>query len=39
VLQLHPHVTVVLDDAAGQRLERAAHYRYVLEHKLTEQGW
>jgi glucosamine-6-phosphate deaminase len=38
-LQLHPHVTVVLDDAAGRRLERADHYRYVLEHKLTEQRW
>jgi glucosamine-6-phosphate deaminase len=39
VLQLHPHVTVVLDDAAGGRLQRADHYRYVLEHKLSEQGW
>jgi glucosamine-6-phosphate deaminase len=39
VLQLHPHVTVVLDDAAGHRLELADHYRYVLQHKLTEQGW
>ena len=39
VLQLHPHVTVVLDEAAGSRLERADHYRYVLAHKLAEQGW
>ncbi|MEU2351123.1 glucosamine-6-phosphate deaminase [Modestobacter sp. NPDC049651] len=39
VLQLHPHVTVVLDDAAGSRLERADHHRYVLAHKLPEQGW
>jgi glucosamine-6-phosphate deaminase len=39
VLQLHPHVTVVLDEAAAGRLERADHYRYVLEHKLVEQGW
>jgi glucosamine-6-phosphate deaminase len=39
VLQLHPHVTVVLDEAAGSRLERADHHRYVLEHKLPEQGW
>jgi glucosamine-6-phosphate deaminase len=38
-LQLHPHVTLVVDDAAGSRLERADHYRYVLEHKLPEQGW
>jgi len=39
VLQLHPHVTVVVDEAAGSRLERAGHYRYVLEHKLADQGW
>jgi len=39
VLQLHPHVTLVVDDAAGSRLARADHYRYVLAHKLAEQGW
>jgi len=39
VLQLHPHVTLVVDDAAGSRLARATHYRYVLRHKLAEQGW
>jgi glucosamine-6-phosphate deaminase len=39
VLQLHPHVTVVVDEAAGSRLARAEHYRYVLAHKLEEQGW
>ena len=39
VLQLHPHVTVVVDSAAGSRLARADHYRYVLEHKLADQGW
>jgi glucosamine-6-phosphate deaminase len=39
VLQLHPHVTVVVDEAAGSRLARAGHYRYVLSHKLAEQGW
>jgi glucosamine-6-phosphate deaminase len=39
VLQLHPHVTVVVDEAAGSRLELAGHYRYVLEHKLADQGW
>ena len=38
-LQLHPHVTLVADDAAGSRLEGAEHYRYVLAHKLAEQGW
>jgi glucosamine-6-phosphate deaminase len=39
VLQLHPHVTVVADEAAGSRLARADHYRYVLAHKLADQGW
>ena len=39
VLQLHPHVTVVLDDAAGSRLARPDHHRYVLAHKLAAQGW
>ena len=39
VLQLHPHVTVVVDEAAGSGLARADHHRYVLEHKLAAQGW
>jgi glucosamine-6-phosphate deaminase len=39
VLQLHPHVTLVVDEEAGSRLARADHYRYVLTHKLPEQGW
>jgi glucosamine-6-phosphate deaminase len=39
VLQLHPHATVVVDEAAGSRLARAGHYRYVLAHKLADQGW
>jgi glucosamine-6-phosphate deaminase len=39
VLQLHPHVTLVVDEAAGSRLERADHYRYVVAHKLPDQGW
>jgi glucosamine-6-phosphate deaminase len=39
VLQLHPHVTLVVDEEAGSRLARADHYRYVLSHKLAEQGW
>jgi glucosamine-6-phosphate deaminase len=29
VLQQHPHVSVLLDDAAGSRLERVAYYREV----------
>jgi len=39
VLQLHPHVTVVVDESAGSQLERADHHRYVLAHKLADQGW
>jgi glucosamine-6-phosphate deaminase len=29
VLQLHPHATVILDEAAAARLHRAGHYREV----------
>jgi glucosamine-6-phosphate deaminase len=29
----------VVDEAAGSRLARAVHYRYVLAHKLADQGW
>ena len=29
VLQLHPHATVLLDEAAASRLERSAYYREV----------
>jgi glucosamine-6-phosphate deaminase len=36
-LQLHPHATVVVDEAAAAQLERAAYYRYTLEHKLPSQ--
>jgi glucosamine-6-phosphate deaminase len=36
-LQLHPHATVVVDEAAAAGLERAAYYRYTLEHKLLHQ--
>ncbi|KQS66281.1 glucosamine-6-phosphate deaminase [Modestobacter sp. Leaf380] len=39
VLQLHPHVTLVVDEAAAAGLQRADYARYVLAHKLTEQGW
>ncbi|MGY1843267.1 glucosamine-6-phosphate deaminase [Modestobacter sp. SYSU DS0875] len=39
VLQLHPHVTFVVDEAAGARLGRADYYRYVLGNKLPQQGW
>jgi len=37
VLQLHPHATVVVDEAAAAALERADYYRYTLEHKLPHQ--
>jgi glucosamine-6-phosphate deaminase len=37
VLQLHPHATVVIDEAAATELERADYYRYTLEHKLPHQ--
>ena len=39
VLQLHPHATVVVDEAAAAGLERAAYYRYTLEHKLPHQPY
>ncbi len=37
VLQLHPHATVVVDEAAAAALERADYYRYTLQHKLPHQ--
>ena len=33
VLQLHPHATVVVDEAAAARLELADYYREAFEHK------
>lgn len=33
VLQLHPHVTVLVDKPAAVRLELADYYRFVQEHK------
>lgn len=35
VLQLHPRVTVVVDEAAAVRLENADFYRYTQEYKPT----
>lgn len=32
-LQLHPHATVIIDEAAAVRLELADYYRFVQEHK------
>jgi glucosamine-6-phosphate deaminase len=38
VLQLHPHVTVLLDAAAASRLDRLAYYREVYAAKPPWQG-
>ena len=38
VLQLHPHATVLLDEAAASRLERAGYYREVFASKPEWQG-
>ena len=37
-IQLHRHVTVVVDDEAASRFERADYYRWVFEHKPAWQG-
>lgn len=39
VLQLHPHVTVLLDDAAAAGLARSGHYREVHAGKPAWQGY
>jgi glucosamine-6-phosphate deaminase len=39
VLQLHPHVTVVVDDAAAGQLKNADFYRYALKHKPPQQKY
>jgi glucosamine-6-phosphate deaminase len=39
VLQLHPHVTVLLDPAAASSLDRLAHYREVYCAKPAWQGF
>lgn len=36
-LQLHPHVTVIIDEAAAVDLEYTEYYRYALEHKASWQ--
>ena len=36
VLQLHPHVTVVVDDAAAAQLKNADFYRYALRYKPAQ---
>lgn len=37
-IQLHPHVTVVVDEAAASRLEHADYYRYTFANKPDWQG-
>ena len=37
-LQLHPHVTVLVDEAAAGRLELAGEYRHMWEAKPSWQG-
>ncbi len=37
-IQLHPHVTVVVDEAAASELRLAAYYRYSYENKPAWQG-
>ena len=38
VIQLHPHVTVIVDEAAASRLENLAYYRYAWANKHAWQG-
>jgi glucosamine-6-phosphate deaminase len=38
VLQLHPHVTMVVDEAAAARLEDADFYRYAMRHPAPLHG-
>ena len=35
VLQLHPHVTVIIDTAAADKLKHKEYYRFVCEHAPT----
>lgn len=37
-IQLHPHVTVVVDEAAAAQLARADYYRYAWQNKPEWQG-
>lgn len=37
-IQLHPHATVVVDEAAASRLTRADYYRYTFANKPAWQG-
>jgi glucosamine-6-phosphate deaminase len=37
-IQLHPHATVLVDEAAASRLRFADYYRYAYDHKPAWQG-
>ncbi|MCR2813704.1 glucosamine-6-phosphate deaminase [Microbacterium sp. zg.Y1090] len=37
-IQLHPHATVVVDEAAASQLQRSDYYRYTWENKPAWQG-
>ncbi|MEV7394107.1 glucosamine-6-phosphate deaminase, partial [Streptomyces sp. NPDC091215] len=37
-LQLHPHATVVVDEAAGSQLKHADYFRYTFVNKPEWQG-
>lgn len=37
-LQLHPHATILVDEAAASQLQYADYYRYVAAHKPEWQG-
>lgn len=37
-IQMHPHVTVVVDEAAASKLARADYYRYTFDNKPAWQG-
>ncbi len=39
VLQLHPHVTLVVDDPAAGQLKNADFYRYALKYKPAQQKY
>ncbi|WP_072688218.1 glucosamine-6-phosphate deaminase [Rhodococcus marinonascens] len=39
VIQLHRHVTVVIDEAAASKLQLVDYYRYALEHKPSWQSF
>lgn len=37
-LQMHPHATIIIDEAAASRLRHKDYYKYAFEHKPAWQG-